>query len=220
MIAENVNVLTNISDQEWGHYAFSRDPLNRKVIDHVKQDLIEKAIECGKHQAVQVRQNYPNHSIKEIAAKMNTKISVKDSYGTENYIMFACYNSPDSITLFKDNIELVNKLIQEHQLEQMLEEVDVEELLIAHELFHYIEEHDADIFTKNMKITLWKLGKFEYKSRLAALSEIAAMQFAKEMLTLRFNPFVFDVLMLFPLNEGKANQLFSEITMITRSLSE
>ncbi|WP_059173248.1 hypothetical protein [Bacillus sp. FJAT-27445] len=217
MIVEKVKFLTNITDEEWGHYAFSRDPLNRKITDHLKQELIEKAIECGKQQADQVRQKYPVYSVKEIAARMNTKISVKDSYGTENYIMFACYNSPNSITLFKDNIELVNKLIQEHQLGSMLNQVDVEELLIAHELFHFIEEYDADIFTKNMKITLWKLGKFQYKSRLAAISEIAAMQFAKDLMSLDFNPFVFDVLMLFPLDEGKANQLFNEITTITRS---
>ncbi|WP_409271807.1 hypothetical protein V1499_19490 [Neobacillus sp. SCS-31] len=217
MIAEKVNVLTNITDQEWGQYAFSRDPLNRKVADHEKQELIEKAIECGKQKAVQVRQNYPVHSVKEIAARMNTKVRLEDSYGTENYIMFACYNSPDSITLFKDNIEHVNKLIHEHQLRSVLNDVDVEELLIAHELFHFIEEHDADIFTNNTKLTLWKLGKFHYKSRLSALSEIAAMQFAKDLLELDFNPFVFDVLMLFPLHEGKADQLFNEITTITRS---
>lgn len=217
MIAEKVDFLTNISDQEWGQYAFSRDPLNRKVTNHVKQELIEKAIECGSQHAVQIRQKYPAHSVKEIAAGMNAKITFKDSYGTENYIMFACYNSPNSITLFKDNIKLVNQLIQEHQLQSMLNHVDVEELLIAHELFHFIEEHDTDIFTKNAKITLWKLGKFQYKSRLTALSEIAAMQFAKDLLALDFNPFVFDVLMLFPLNEGKANQLADEITTIIRS---
>ncbi|RHW39103.1 hypothetical protein D1B31_14195 [Neobacillus notoginsengisoli] len=217
MIAEKVNFLTNITDQEWGQYAFSRDPLNRKVAENEKQELIEKAIECGKQQAVQVRQNYPVHSVKEIAAGMNTKISVKDSYGIENYIMFAVFNSPNSITLFKDNIDHVNKWIQEHQLEHLLNHVDVEALLIAHELFHFIEEHNADIFTKSAKITLWKLGKFQYKSQLSAVSEIAAMQFAKELLGLGFNPFVFDVLMLFPHHEGTANQLFSEITTITRS---
>lgn len=217
MIAEKVTFLTNISDQEWGQYAFSRDPLNRKVANHVKQELIEKAIECGTQQAVHLSQKYPGQSVKEIANRMNAKISFKDSYGTENYIMFACYNSPNSITLFKDNINHVNKLIQDQLLGPMLDHVDVEELLIAHELFHFIEEYDADIFTKNTKITLWKLGKFQYKSRLTALSEIAAMQFAKDLLGLDFNPFVFDVLMLFPHNEGKANQLFNEITTIIRS---
>ncbi|MFJ5717575.1 hypothetical protein [Neobacillus sp. NPDC093127] len=216
MIAEKVNFLTNITDQEWGRYAFSRDPLNRKVTDPVKQELIEKAIECGNHQAVQLRQTYPVHSVKEIAARMNAKINYKDSYSIENYIMFAVFNSPNSITLFKDNIELVNKFIQEHQLGLMLNHVDVEELLIAHELFHFIEEHNADIFTKNTKIPLWNIGKFQYKSRLVALSEIAAMQFAKDLLALDFNPFVLDVLMLFPHDEGKANQLFNEITTIIR----
>ncbi|OCA85932.1 hypothetical protein A8F94_13875 [Bacillus sp. FJAT-27225] len=217
MIDEKINFLTTISDQEWGQYAFSRDPLNRKVPDFKKQELIEKAIECGKQQAVQVRQKYPVHSVKEIAAWMNTKISFKESYGTENFIMFACYNSPNSITLFKDNLELVNKFIPEHHLGSMLDQVDVEELLIAHELFHFIEEHEDDIFTKSTKIILWKLGKFQYKSQLTALSEIAAMQFAKDLLAVHFNPFVFDVLMLFPHNEGKANQLFKEITTIIRS---
>ena len=142
---------------------------------------------------------------------MDLNIIIKDSEGADNYIMFACYNSPNKITIFNSNVIKVEKLINEENLQDVLGYVDVEKVLIAHELFHHIEENDKDIFTRREKITLWKIGNYEYKSHMVALGEIAAMAFAKEMLGLSYNPYVFDVIMLYPHARENADKLYKEI---------
>jgi hypothetical protein len=211
MINEKIDFLVHISDREWGQYAFSREPLNGKVSDDLRQEMIEKANECGHQQAVQLKEKYPSLSIKDIANKLSLDIQHKESNGTDSYIMFACYNSPNKITLFMKNVVLVEKFIKEHNLSSKLENIDVESVLLAHELFHFIEENNKEIYTNNTKIVLWKIGSYQYKSRLVALGEIAAMAFAKELLSLHYNPYVFDVLMLFPHDQAKTETLFNEI---------
>jgi len=219
MIQDKIKYLSSFTDQEWGIYAFSRDPLYKKINPTLMNEFIEKSIECGHNQAKLLLEKYPNKSIKEIANIFNLEINVKDSYGTDNYIMFACYNSPNKITLFKQNIELGKEFIREEQIAPLLENVNIEDLLIAHELFHYFEEKIPEIYTKNAKIVLWSIGKFQYKSRLVAVSEIAAMCFAKELLSLSYNPFVFDVLMLYPHNWEKTDRLFNDITAIIEGVN-
>lgn len=213
MISEKVDFLVNITDKEWGKYAFSRDPINNKVDDQLRQEMIEKANECGREEAIKIKEKYPNVTVKKIAKKMNLEIIEKDSNGMDSYIMFACYNSPNKITLFMKNIRLVDEFIKENSLNNKLDYVDVESVLIAHEIFHHIEENIKDIYTKVTKIVLWKICSYKYKSNLVALGEIAAMSFAKELLSLHYNPYIFDILMLYPHDENKTNELYNEIKL-------
>ena len=211
MISEKIDFLVNMSDEEWGKYAFSRDPLNTKISHELRQEMIKKANVCGKEQALRIKKIYPGLSAKEIAQKMNLNIIYKDTNGSDEYIMFASYNSPDKVTLFMGNVTLVEKFIEENQLEDKLGNVDIESMLILHEIFHHIEENEKDIYTRTESIVLWKIGSFKYKSKLLALGEIAAMAFAKELLALSYNPYVFDTLMLYPHDEDKTDKLFNEI---------
>ncbi len=208
---EKIDFLVSINDEKWGQYAFSRDPLKGKVTEELKKEFIIKAIECGKNEALKVKEKYKEIPIKKIVKKMGLEIIEKDSNLTDSYIMFACYNSPNKITIFKKNKLLVEKFITDNKLSNKLEYVDVESVLLAHELFHHIEENNKDIYTKNTKIVLWKIGSFKYKSGLVSIGEIAAMSFAKELLSLSYNPYVFDVLMLYPHDEKKAHELYKEI---------
>lgn len=214
MISEKIDFLVNMSDKEWGQYAFSRDPINNKISYELRQEMIEKANLCGKEQALKLKKRFHNLSVKQITEKMNLKITYKDSNGTDNYIMFACYNSPNKVTLFMKNVTLVEQFIKENQLEKSLDNVDIENMLLLHEMFHHIEGNEQNIYTKTETIKLWKIGFFEYKSKLIALGEIAAMAFAKEMLSLSYNPYVFDVIMLYPHDTKKADEIFVEVKEI------
>lgn len=214
MISEKVDFLVSISDKEWGKYAFSRDPLNNKISDELRQEMIEKANECGRQEALKIKEKYPNVSIKKIAKKMNLEITEKDSNGMDSYIMFACYNSPNKVTLFMKNVMLVKAFIKENSLNNKLDYVDVESVLLAHEMFHHIEENNKEIYTRATKIVLWKIGSYKYKSGLVALGEIAAMAFAKELLSLNYNPYIFDIIMLYPHDKEKTDKLFNEIKEI------
>ncbi len=211
MIKEKIDFLISMNDEDWGRYAFSRDPLKGKVSYELRKEMIEKANECGKKEAIKLKEKYKDVPIKKIIKRMNIDYIEKNSNVTETYIMFACYNSPNKITIFKKNKTMVEEFIKENDLSSKLEYIDVESVLLAHELFHHIEENNKDIYTKNEKVVLWKIGSYKYKSGLVCIGEIAAMAFAKELLSINYNPYVFDVLMLYPHDKNKATELYKEI---------
>ena len=78
-------------------------------------------------------------------------------------------------------------------------------------MFHAIEQEEKKtIFTQTEKIELWR-KPFSNKSRILALSEMAAMAFAGELQNLDFSPYVLDVIMMYCYNQEAAEALFEEI---------
>jgi hypothetical protein len=211
MIKENTTRLLKLNDMEWGLYAFSRDPLEGKLSADEKRELILKANKCGADQAKQLIQMLGERTVKEYADKRKIQVTHEDSDGSDNYIVFAKFNYPNKITIYSGNVEKVEKLIEENDMGEILGQVDIESVLLAHEMYHYFEESDNDIYTKNKKIELWKLGPIHYKSKLIALSEIAAMSFAQELLHLNYNLYVFDAIMLYPHDAKKTKELIDNI---------
>lgn len=211
MIVKQIDYLLKLNNIDWGYYAFTKDPLNKKISNESKEILIENAINCGKVAAINLMIKYPNLSIYDLLKELNIKVIEKEKNSTDSYIMFACYNSPNKITIFNKCIQMTEDFISQHKLTKKLGDINVKKLLLAHELFHFYEEHTKDIYTQNEKIVLWKIGKFKYRSKLIALSEIAAMAFAKELLSLKINPFIFDFIMLYPQSPDGAYTLFNQI---------
>lgn len=211
MIKESTIELLKLNDFEWGMYAFSRDPLEGKLSVEEKRELIIQANKCGAEQAEKLKMQFGVKSVKEYAKKLKIQIIREDSDGSDNYIVFAKFNYPDKATIYSGNVKKVEKLIEENGMGKLLGHVNIESMLLAHEMYHYFEESDKGIFTKTKKIVLWKLGSLQYKSKLIALSEIAAMSFARELLNLNYNPYLFDAIMLYPHDAKKTQSLIDEI---------
>jgi hypothetical protein len=109
------------------------------------------------------------------------------------------------------NIRKAEELVKNENLNLLLDGVKIEDVLIAHEMFHFIEDNNKEIYTRAAKIMLWRLGPIKYHSGLVALGEIAAMAFAKELLQLSYYPNLFDILLLYPHDKSKAKTLYDEV---------
>jgi hypothetical protein len=210
-IIDYVLKLKSITEEEWSTYAFSRDPIGRKISKEKQMELTRKANECGKEQADKLLVRFGKAEVLEYANQLGLKITEKDSEGTESYIVFANFNYPDKITIYNKNVEYMKKMIADEHLEDLLEHVDITSMLLAHEMFHYMEGQDKNIFTQREKVELWSIGRFNNRSKIIAIGEIAAMSFAKELLNISYNPYIFDTLMLYPHNKEKAADLMNEI---------
>lgn len=95
----------------------------------------------------------------------------------------------------------------------------IEDIMLAHELFHYIESRKAKtIYTRVEKIQLWR-KPFSNRSGIHALSEIAAMAFAREYFQLDFLPFALAPLMLWLYDREGGKKLYDEILKFNVQLS-
>lgn len=129
-------------------------------------------------------------------------------------VLFAQFVQPDEITIFTDCLDKASSMEKESGC-QMLNRERLFEILLAHELFHTVEErHEQEIYTRTEKVELWR-KPFSNKSSIACLSEIAAMAFAAQLLGLTVSPYMLDVLLVRAYDRNMAAGLFEEICRLT-----
>lgn len=158
----------------------------------------------------ELKEKYGKRTIDEYIKELKIKLTYKEAHNGLEYIYFGTYEKPNKMTIYKDNIQKGKKIAVKEKING-LEKINIQDIVKAHELFHHFEETRSDLYVNTNKITLWRLGKYEYKSKLISQAEIASMAFAKHLLDLSFSPNVLDVLLLYPHNEEQSNQLYRTI---------
>lgn len=211
MIRELIGNLRTIDKNIWGLYTFKRDPLCNRVTDEEKAEMIEKANECGRQEAAALKEKYGVKSCREYAGCLGLTVSEIEESNSQDYILFAKFNAPNKISISGNNVKAAEEMVKKENLSQLTDGVRIEDVLMAHEMFHFIEGEKKDIYTRTKKIRLWKLGPLKNDSMLVSLGEIAAMAFAKELLQLSYYPNLFDVLLVYPHDEKRAKMLYDEV---------
>lgn len=214
-MADMLSVLTELTDEQWAGYAFDHEILERKISPEKKKEYQVRANQCGQAEAEKLLREYPEDSVYSIIKKLGFTMAFPDIPNGGGHVIFAQYVEPDQITVFMDCIKKASDLIQKEGLKQYLTGFDLKEVLLAHELFHGIEYRNAKtIYTQTEKIDLWR-KPFVNRSRIIALSEMAAMAFAKKLTGLTCSPYVLDVLLMYCYNKEAASALYDEILEVS-----
>ncbi|RPI87157.1 MAG: hypothetical protein EHM41_05960 [Chloroflexi bacterium] len=208
MIRSWVEDLLTLTDKYWGRYSFNRDPLIGKISRSAQDLHYQKTVENAAALAHRLQVEHGVKTPEGYLKQLGVKLCYKNADPGSGYTLFASYEEPDTITVFLETVEATAKLIAEYQLYDLVGDTKPADLLIAHELYHFLEQTVPDVYSALKHITLWKLGPIENRSRIYCLEEIGAMAFAKELTGLKCSPFIFDFLMLYAWNPEKAGILY------------
>ena len=205
--------LAAIEPVEWFRYVFSREPLNGKFTDEQRRSWMEQALACGQEYARKVMEEYKSSDPEVIAKAMGMKVSYPTYPEKTDRVLFAEYRVPDTICIYMDAVKKAKKFLEKPEIREILTEgLNISRLLLAHELFHNVEEkYKHEIYTKTEKIRLWSLGPVHNDSTIIALSEIAAMAFAKEITGIPYAPYVMDVFLVYGYSPEEASGLYEEM---------
>jgi hypothetical protein len=208
---QNIIVL---DDDFWGsRYAFSRDPIQRLLSDQDKLSLSRKAQECGKENAQKLLSQYGSPGLRELAKTIG--VSVEKVWG--GTVHFAEYVEPDKIRIYEDFLEKLSLQAEDLPPETADLLSFAEEILITHEIFHYLEFLQKDsIFTRTYCHPLPRVLFFHPRAKLLCISEIAAMAFIKEYLYLSWPPYIFDLLFTYGFNKDAAYRLYNTIIRLSK----
>ena len=212
-IGDMLSDLAGIEPWEWYGYAFSREPLNGKFNDDQRREWMEKSLACGKEYAGIVCREYGTQDPNELAKAMGMNVSYPEFPEKTDRVLFAEFRVPDKICIYMDAVNKAARLFLKPEVTQVLTEgLDVSRLLLAHELFHFVEErYKHEIFTKTEKIRLWSLGFIHNDSNVIAFSEIAAMGFAQEIMKISYSPYLMDVFLVYGYSPEEASGLYEEM---------
>lgn len=208
MLADMVRTLLALPDAVWCDYAFRRDTFGYKVAPDERIALAEKAGSEAASLADKITASHPQADMRQIAAALQITVEATDEGGGD---LFACYREPDTIRIFTHMVEPAQRLLAGDDMPDVLRQVDLIDILLAHELFHVVEMRHGATVGKTTRITTFSLGPFVRRARLKCLSEIGAMAFSRRLAGLPFTPYLLDVVILYSLNKRKGKNLFDSI---------
>lgn len=215
MIAQYARTLAAYSDDQWAAYVMQREPLSGKLSRAERLELYRGAVACGREQA----QLLPRGAtVRQLAEEAGVPVKLDETVSDGVFTTFATYSIKDGITIFVDNARRTDALIEREGLDDLSGGVKTEDLLLAHEWFHVVEDRTSGLFTQQKHLLLFRIGRFERRSKVLSLGEVAAMNFAKELTGLPTNPYVYDVLMLYAKNPQRARQQFEQIQRVCERL--
>ncbi|NCC07310.1 MAG: hypothetical protein EOM30_04525 [Clostridia bacterium] len=202
--------LAAISDEAWCRYSFSNEPLNGKLNDEQRERYGAQFRECGKEYAQKLMREMDTDSPVIMARNFKMDISYPQYPEKTDRVLFAEFREPKSIRIYMDAVNRAKKLLVDDEVQRILtNRLDVSNLLLAHELFHFVEEkYKAEIPTRTEKIELWHIGAFRNRSSVIAFSEIAAMSFAKEITGIPYSPYLMDVFLVYGYSPQEASGLY------------
>lgn len=213
MLADILTTLKAVPDEVWDTYALRNEPLKYKLAAADQADFLHLAHRTGIRLAHRVWGQYPDQSLRDIYRTLGIQLHELSDEDGGHYTMFACYTEPDKVELYTETIRLAEESLREENCTAALAGIQIRDILLAHELFHYYEctLSAEELPTKQKLLTLWHIGRFQYKSSIISLNEIAAMAFAKEYLSMPYSPYILDVLLLYHSNRRMAMELYEYI---------
>ena len=181
------------------------------------QNILDTAAETyGQREAIVFQNTHISfRELKELAEKLGMKVKTPKVPVGGGLVLFAQFVEPDEITIFTDCVDKASKLEEECGCD-LLRRENLTNTLLAHELFHAVEEqHVKEIYTRTERVELWR-KPFSNKSTISCLSEIAAMAFAGKLLDLKVSPYMLDVLLVYSYDKNAAWGLYDEIMNMTK----
>ena len=205
--------LVALEPADWTGYVFSREPLNGKLTEGQRQRWMEEGLACGREYAMRLRGEYGSSDSEAIAKAMGMMVEYPTLPEKTDRVLFAEFREQNTIRIYMDAVKKAKKLLEQPQIGELLtRELQISRLLLAHELFHAVEErYKKEIYTYREKIRLWSLGPFHNDSHIIAVSEIAAMGFAWELTKIPYAPWVMDVFLVYGYSPREAGGLYEEI---------
>lgn len=216
--SEIVHYLAEVPDYVYARYGFNREPLKGRLADDERDQLLFQCIEEGTKYASALKKQYPDLRPAEIAERLGITVYRPKMPSGGGHVRFAEFEQPNKIRVFLDAFDKAEELIRECGEDKFFAKISLEDVLIAHELYHFVEMINGDeIFTQNKQIELWGVGKLKYRSKLVSLPEITAMSFAKELTGLPFSAYFFDVFLTYSYNKELGTVIFNEIKKLNET---
>jgi hypothetical protein len=165
-------------------------------LDHPTQlAAVSDALADGVATARELRTRFPGLAPCDIARELHVGIEAIDDDPLVGSIWrFAEYRPrPARIVLYTRGLTPLERALDDELAARLLGQATTQDVFIAHELYHHAEATRSAVpIARRYQPTLFKIGKWRWRTGIATLSEIAAWSFAQALLELPCHPKVLD----------------------------
>jgi hypothetical protein len=183
--------LRDIPSLAFDRHLLAADPQARRLSRAEADAAIARAVADGHALAAQSAE-----SPRALAAKLGVRVETvagNNRFGT--VFQFAEYAAkPPRVLLYRHAMDIVAEAAARYAI--ALFPVRPEDVYLAHELYHHIDQHRPIPVSRSSRATIFALGPLRLTSGLQALAEIGACSFAAALTAFPCHPRLLDLLAL------------------------
>jgi hypothetical protein len=194
-----VDELTGASPEALGRAMLQADPYAGRLDAATQRAAVAEALAEGAATARALRRRFADSAPQAIADALGVPVSTIDDDPMAGPLWrFAEYRErPPRIVLYARGLAPLDRVAAGALAGRLLGRATPQEVFIAHELFHHLEASRQDTpVAQRYRPTLFRIGRWHWRTGIATLSEIAAGAFAQVLLDLPCHPRVLDVVAL------------------------
>lgn len=177
--------LLKLDDYSYYLYLLKADVFRNRIEN--KDEIIRQSVECARLYAKELKEK--ELSLSDLKNKYDLVFEEGLNQNIFNLYDLAVFESPNKIIFHKDNIKILEDEIAMEE-DPIFAKVSPKDIITCHEIYHKLEENR--LITDNIYVSYKLFGFIKKKVKLTAPSEIGAMVFVKEFLSLDFNPVLLD----------------------------
>jgi hypothetical protein len=176
--------------------AMLRDDPHALRLDRASQlAAVSDALADGAATAADLKARFPLLTPQGIARELQVSVETSDDDPMVGSIWrFAEYRSrPPCIMLYRRGIAPLEAALNDRRATKLLGRATLHDVFVAHELYHHAEAIRSEVpIARRHRPTLFRIGKWRWRTGIPALAEIAAGAFAQSLLDLPYHPKVLD----------------------------
>jgi|GEM_PF-1244830 len=192
------------TDQSWYENLMKYDISSGNIKGEQVQVIIENSIKTAIKIKEALLEKYTFTDIYDCLNKLGVGIEFSNDPKEWGVLFLGLFHYKDNhIELNLTSAHLLKELIHTYGLEKSIDDTKINEVIIFHELFHFLESQTPEIYTLQKIVDYRFLGLFKSKRTCKAASEIAAIHFSKIMMGLNYNPRIYESILKKYYKEGK-----------------
>lgn len=198
-------------EYDWArYYVFAGDPIAGAIPPEEADKLCAQAVQCGKKRAQALRRQFPDKSVREICQAMGVRVEEDLSDASGAQVRFAEFVEPELIRINPECVKRAEEQCAQLEAGNPLPEQTPGDVLMAHELYHFLESKEPELFTAAYRHKTGRAALFG-PARVITLGEIGAGAFAKELAQLKTPAYVYDVIFTYCFHSAQAGRLYERI---------
>src|SRR5262249_12794186 len=185
------------SPETLGLLMLKSDPHAARLDDRSQLAAVSDALVDGAAAASDVGKRFPRLAPRNIPHALCVPVQATDDDPLVGSISRFAEDQPrpPRIVLYTGGLAPLERALAGNPATRMLGEATVQDVFVAHELYHHIEATRTDTpIARRHQATLFQIGSWRWRTGIAMLSEIAAGSFAQTLLDLPCHPKVLDYL--------------------------
>jgi hypothetical protein len=210
-LVELLDRAKRIPDTHWAYVLLTQDLIFWRIEDQDIWPTITMSLQTGLEEAILFKQRFGRCTAKTLAANLRIRIRYATGGTHSPFLYFSQYQlRPPVIVVYSDALAAITDTMVRVGLGDLFGEIEPEDILIAHELYHHIEAQQPRIATRTTRVCIWQVGPLKVRSPLIAAGEIAAYAFAKEYLQLSFFPKLVEFIAMYP---GRSDIIIRDLSL-------